>query len=56
MKFVIKWYHWKKSKNYKLNLKQKIIGYLIEPTYDTIDRNEYETRDEPVVGVGFEQE
>ena len=34
----------KKTKKSKLNLKQRIIRHFIEPTYGTIERDEYETR------------
>ena len=40
----------------KLNLKQKIISFFIEPACVTIERDEYETRGESIVGVAFQQE
>ena len=38
-----------------MNLKQRIIHCFIEPTCGTIERDEYETRGEPVEEVAFEQ-
>ena len=45
-----------KENDSKLNLKQIIIRYYIEPARGTIKRDEYETQSEPIVGVAFERE
>ena len=49
-------FHLKKTDHDKLNLKQRIIRYFIEPACGTIERDEFKTRGEPVVGVAFKQE
>ena len=41
----------KKTNDNKLNLKQKIIRYFIEPACGSIKRDEYETRGEPGWGL-----
>ena len=46
----------KKNDDDKLNLKQRVIRYFIEPACSTIERDEYKIRGEPVVEVAFEQE
>ena len=44
-----------KNNDDKLNLKQRILRFFIEPACGTIEGDEYETRSEPVLRVAFEK-
>ena len=55
MKFVINNII-KKTKDDKLNLKQRILRHFIETACSIIGRDEYETRGELAVAVAFKQE